>query len=216
MWQRALTGQPHIVVFSGEAGIGKTRLAEELLAWVDRQGMSTASASCYPAEGALAYAPIAALLRADAIRPTLSTLADAWLMEIARFVPEVLGERPDLPHPGPLLESWQRQRLFEALARAILSVRQPCLLLLEDLQWCDRETLEWLHYLLRFDPHARLLIVGTVRPEETTPAHPLEALLAALRRDEQVTEIALGPLDAAETVLLAGHLAGGDLDAELA
>src|SRR5438067_12648334 len=61
-----------------------------------------------------AYAPIAALLRADAIRPTLSTLADAWLMEIARFVPEVLGERPDLPHPGPLLESWQRQRLFEA------------------------------------------------------------------------------------------------------
>jgi tetratricopeptide (TPR) repeat protein len=118
--------------------------------------------------------------------------------------------------PGPLTEAWQRQRLFEALARAILGARQPLLLFLDDLQWCDRETLEWLHYLLRFDAHARLLIVGTVRPEETTPAHPLEALLAALRRDWQVTEIALGPLDAAETALLAGHLAGGGLNAELA
>ncbi len=216
MWQRALTGQPHIVVFSGEAGIGKTRLAEELLAWVDRQGMSTASASCYPAEGALAYAPIASLLRADAIRPTLSTLADAWLMEIARFVPEVLGERPDLPHPGPLLESWQRQRLFEALARAILSVRQPCLLLLEDLQWCDRETLEWLHYLLRFDPHARMLVIGTVRPEEVATSHPLESLLKTLQSRRQVAEIPLLPLNATETASLAAHIAGRHLDQHLA
>jgi DNA-binding SARP family transcriptional activator len=215
-WQRASAGRPQMVVLTGEAGIGKTRLAEELLAWVGRQGMTSAHARCYAAEGELAYAPVATWLRADPFRGALSRLTDIWLTEVTRCVPDLLVERPELAPPGPLTEVWQRQRLFEALARAILGARQPLLLFLDDLQWCDRETLEWLHYLLRFDAHARLLIVGTVRPEETTPAHPLEALLAALRRDWQVTEIALGPLDAAETALLAGHLAGGGLNAELA
>ena len=65
-----------------------------------------------------------------------------------------------------LPEFGRRQRFFEALARATFAAPQPLLLLLDDLQWCDQETLEWLHYLLRFDPAARLLIVGTVRAEE--------------------------------------------------
>jgi len=213
--ERARWTPTHGHAFGGGWG-WETRLAEELLAWVDRQGMVATAAHCYPAEGELAYAPVTAWLGGEAIRPSLTSLPDVWLREVARFLPDVLVERPELAPPGPLTEAWQRQHLFEALARAILGARQPLVLLLDDLQWCDRETVEWLHFLLRFDAHARLLILGTVRPEETTPAHPLEALLAALRRDGQVTEIALGPLDAAGTVLLAGHLAGGDLDAELA
>ncbi len=211
-WHYTLEGHPRMVMLSGEAGIGKTRLAEELVAWVDRQGVVTASAYCYPAEGALAYAPVASWLRADVFKPVLGALADTWLIEVARFVPEVRGERPDLPDQGPLSESWQRQRLFEALARAILSVRQPLLLLLEDLQWCDRESLEWLHYLLRFDPHAHVLVVGTMRPEEVETSHPLESLLKMLRSREQVTEIQLGPLNAVETATLAEHIAGQDLE----
>ncbi len=202
-WQNAVAGEPHLVVLSGEAGIGKTRLAEELLTWVGRQGMTTASARCYAPEGELAYAPVTSWLRTDALRTALVALADTWLTEVARFVPTILTERPDLPHPGPLIESWQRQHLFEALARAILGARQPLLLLLDDLQWCDRETLEWLHYLLRFDPHAQVLILGTLRPEEMASKHPLASLLAALRSSRQVTETMVGPLNAADTASLA-------------
>jgi DNA-binding SARP family transcriptional activator len=206
------TGCPHIVILSGEAGIGKTRLAEEMEAWVGRQGMATASAHCYGAEGRLAYAPVTAWLRVDAVQTGLSALDPAWLTEIARLVPEVLVTRPKLPRPAPMTEGWQRQHFFEALARAVLSARQPLLLLLDDLQWCDDETLQWLHYLLRFEQGARLLLIGTVRAEETLPGHPLVALLAALQREGLVTEMALGPLTATETTSLAEHTIGHQLD----
>jgi hypothetical protein len=94
--------------------MGKTRLAEELVAWVGRQGMTTASAHCYAAEGRLAYAPVTAWLRADTVHTGLSTLADVWLTEVARLVPDQLTRRPDLPRPTPMTEGWQRQHFFEA------------------------------------------------------------------------------------------------------
>jgi tetratricopeptide (TPR) repeat protein len=150
-------------------------------------------------------------LQADAVQAHLFTLPEVWLTEVARLVPEVLVRRPDLPRPGPLTQPWQQQHLYEALTRALLSVRQPLLLLLDDLQWCDAETLAWLHYLLRFDPRASLLLVGTVRSEEMTSGHPLTSLLMSLRRDALVTELTLDALSASETADLAAHLTGREI-----
>src|SRR5262249_27043692 len=171
-----------------------------------RQGMVTASAHCYAAEGRLAYAPVTTWLRAGPLQSNLATLDPVWLTEVARLVPDLLVKRPKLPHPAPLVEGWQRQHFFEALTRALLNAHQPLLLLLDDLQWCDNETLEWLHYLFRFDAHARLLLIGTVRLEETLPGHPLVAFLSALQREGLVTEITLMPLDTTETTSLAEHV----------
>ncbi|MBV9712070.1 MAG: AAA family ATPase, partial [Ktedonobacteraceae bacterium] len=67
-WRRGASGHPHMVILSGEAGIGKTKLAEELVMWVSRQGISTVSARCYATEGRFAYAPVMAWLHADAIQ----------------------------------------------------------------------------------------------------------------------------------------------------
>jgi DNA-binding SARP family transcriptional activator len=203
----AAGGDPHVVMLRGEPGIGKTRLAEDLLQWAARQGIATANARCYSAEGQLAYAPVTAWLRAHPLMPP----EDVWLTELARLLPEVLAQRPDLPRPVPLTEAWQRQRLFEALSRALLGISQPLLLTIDDLQWCDRDTLEWLHFLVRFDRQARLMIVGTYRPEEIGDSHPLLRLLQALRLDGQVTEVDLPPLDEASTRTLATHLAGEEL-----
>jgi len=227
-WHVASGGNPQCVMLTGEAGIGKTRLAEELLTWVGRQGFVVAAARCYAAEGALAYAPVIAWLRSPAVQRQLLTLETVWLTEVARLLPELLTERAELPHPAPVTEGAQRQRLFDALARATLKGPAPLMLLMDDVQWCDQDTLEWLHYLLRFDPSARLMVIGTARTEElgvdaerngvgdNADGHPLTTLMSALRRDGQLTELALGPLDPDETASLAGRMVEHALTAEQA
>jgi tetratricopeptide (TPR) repeat protein len=132
------------------------------------------------------------------------------------LVPEVLLTRSDLPRPSSMMEGWQRQRFFEALAHAVHSARQPLLLLLDDMHWCDQESLTWLQYLLHFDPGARLLLIGTVRAEEILPSHPLVVFQRNLQRDGLVREIALGPLTRAETTTLAEHVVGRKLDPAVA
>lgn len=224
LWQQSAQGQTNFCLLHGEAGIGKTRLAEEVRDWVARQGVITATTRSYAAEGALAYAPVVEWLRAPPLQTALSTLAEPWLTEVARLLPELLVERPALPHPAPLTAEWQRQRLFEALARAFTSDGQPKLLLIDDLQWCDGETLAWLRYLRRFthnhngQPHrpAPLLILGTARSEEIDAAHPLTTLLLDLRRNDEITELTLTPLNATETAELAAQLTTTPLNADSA
>jgi predicted ATPase len=121
-----------------------------------------------------------------------------------------------------LTEAWQRTRLFEALARAVLgsvpsgnapSGNAPLLLFLDDLQWCDQETLDWLGYLLRSAPVAPLLLVATARKYEIDKVHPLMAFWLALSRFGLLDEILLPPLDATETGLLAADVAERAVDA---
>src|SRR6266436_1192774 len=214
VWYAASTGEPRFVLVTGEAGIGKSRLAEEFLLWASQQGAVTAKARSYAAEGQLSLAPVTDWLRSDGLRAPLRQLDAVWLTEVARILPELLAERPDLPHYEPVIEYGQRQRFFEALARALLVTSQPLLLLIDDLQWCDQETLEWLHFLLRFDPMARLLVIGCSREEELPQTHPLRTLLLHLRTTMRVTEIPLEPLDAAETAKLAALVANRELDVD--
>jgi DNA-binding SARP family transcriptional activator/predicted ATPase len=211
-WHHATTVEPHFVLVSGEAGVGKSRLAEEFLLWASQQGVVTAKTRSYAAEGQLSLAPVTDWLRSGGLRTSLRQLDEVWLTEVVRLLPELLVERPDLPHYEPVTEYGQRQRFFEALARAMLVAPQPLLLLIDDLQWCDQETLEWLHFLLRFDPTARLLIIGCARQEELPLHHPLRTFLLHLRTTTDVTEITLQPLDAAETAKLASQVANREFD----
>jgi predicted ATPase len=215
-WRAAARGQAGMVLVAGEAGIGKSRLAEELLGWASQQGFATARTRAYAAEGRLAYGPVADWLRSQVVGAGLGRLPAPWISEAARLLPELLVGRPDVTPPEPLSEYWQRQRFFDTLARIVLGASQPLLLLFDDLQWCDPETLEWLHYLLRFDAKARLLLVGTARAEDIGPPHPLHSLLLDLRARACLTTLTLRPLDAAETFQLAGHALGRRLAPEAA
>ncbi|QYY33177.1 AAA family ATPase [Cupriavidus pinatubonensis] len=206
VWQRAQLGDKQFVLILGEAGIGKSRMAEELLVHLSEQGITVAHSRAYAAEGQLAFAPVTGWLRSAALSGAIGKLDRLWLSEVTRLLPELLTQQSGLSPPSPLTEYWQRQRFFEALARAVLAQGGPLLLLLDDLQWCDGETLEWLRFLMRFDATARVMVVATARPEEIMPRHAANRLLDALRRDDQFVEIPLGSLDAAETAKIAAQI----------
>ncbi len=206
-WRAAADGQPQMALLTGEEGIGKTRLAEEMHQWAARQGIAATSIRCFAPEKNVAWASVTNLLRARALPP----LDKVWLTQLARLLPEIAAKNPGLPAPRPLNEPGERQHFAQALAHAVLAA-QPLLLLIDDLQWCDPDTLEWLHYLLRFDPHARLLIVATLRWADLSPTHPLSVLLPLLRKNALLTEIVLSGLTEADTGQLARQVAGHVLE----
>ncbi len=193
-WSKAEQGGAHCVIIWGEAGIGKTRLAEEIIDWVRRQGHAWASSRSYAAQGALTYAPIAEWLHAPTIEPALKAMDDLWRVEVARLHPGLLASRPDLPPPGPLTEAWQQQRFFQSIVQALQSVPGPLLLHLDDMQWSDQETLNLVQFLLQSAAGHPLLIVGTVRTEDVVNPTRLGAFVEALQHNNQLTQLQLEPL----------------------
>ncbi len=209
-------GRAHFVLIEGEAGIGKTRLTEELLVWAASQGLITAHTRSYAAEGRLAYAPFIEWLRTPALKTAQAGLDAASLTELARLLPELLHEYPGIAAPNPVVDNTQRHRLFEALSIALLAVKEPMLLVLDDVQWCDQETLELLHFLLHRAPRSPVLIVVTARPEALGSRHPVSALRLGLRNNLQLTELRLTALTALDTAELARRITGNDRDPERA
>ncbi len=209
-WRRASRGASLLVAITGEAGIGKSRLAEELRGWVVSQGFPVATSKCYAAAG-LAYAPIAQFLRSDAIGQSIRGLSDPWLVELSLLLPELREDRPDLPPPLPLADEAHRTRLLDGVSRAVLAGGAPLLLILDDIQWCDEETIDWLRYLLRSNPSAPILVVATARSEEIHAEHPAQELIREALAADQAVQVELAPLDAGETAALAESVAGRDL-----
>src|SRR5829696_8407257 len=207
LWRASERGRAQLVLVTGEPGIGKTRLLEELRSWCAHQGAITAEARSYPAEGSLAYGPVVAWLRAEPLAARRRRLDRGRLAELARVLPEL-----DLPLPEPLPEGEQRQRLFDALAGAVLAPAAPLLLLADDLHWADPETLRFLHYLVRTAPDARLLVAASARREDVGAGHPLDELATALGALDRCVEIELGRLSPRDTAELAERVAGDALE----
>jgi DNA-binding SARP family transcriptional activator len=210
LWREAEGGRAGFVLVKGEPGIGKTRLLEELRTWCEHRGALTATARSYAAEGALAYGPVVAWLRSDGLAARSGRLEPARRADLARLLPE-LAEPGGAVRLEPLSESEQRQRLFDALAHALLG-SGPLLLVADDLHWADRETLQFLHYLLRSKPCAPLLVAASARSEELDPQHPASELLAGLRALDRCSEIELRRLSAEEVAVLAERTTGRRLE----
>jgi DNA-binding SARP family transcriptional activator len=210
-WRDAEAGRSQLVLVTGEPGVGKTRLVEELATWCAHRGAVIARARSYATEGELGYGVVISWLRADDVAAHLRRVEPPDRAELARLVPELAGA--SALAPPPVDEAEQRRRLFEAVARTVVASGRPTLLVADDVQWCDAQSLQLIHYLVRLDPSAPLLVVGTVRREELDDDHPLTALASGLQLIDRATEIAVGRLDRVATEELARELAGVDLDA---
>ncbi|MFC5995190.1 ATP-binding protein [Pseudonocardia hispaniensis] len=204
-WRTAAAGRAQLMLVTGEAGVGKTRLVDELRA---QAKAVTVEARAYPAEGPLAYGVASGWLRSQPVAARLSRLDKPHLTELTRLLPELAAH---LAPPEPLPEAELRRRLFAAIGGALLAAGAPLLLIVDDAQWADAQSLRLIHYLIRTAPSARLLVAATARREELDPGHPLVGLSMALQALERFSEIELDRLDREETALLAERLTGAPL-----
>jgi DNA-binding SARP family transcriptional activator len=208
-WQHALPGAAGFAVLAGDAGVGKTRLLDELCAVLAREGAQVMRARCFQARGRLALAPVSEWLRSPAMQAARGRLDPVWAHEVDRLVPR-RDAGPAAPL-RPMADAWQRHRFFEGLARAVLSTRRPALLVLDDLQWCDEDTLAWLQLLLHLGRDDPLLVVAATRRDEMDGNTELTEMLRVLRSAGQITEVSLAPLDAGQSAELASAVLGSRL-----
>ncbi|MEW5871654.1 MAG: AAA family ATPase [Chloroflexota bacterium] len=205
----ARLGRGKVLLIEGEAGIGKTHLLQHIASNYQNQAVVLFS-TCNPGMGDLPYQPVAEALRL-AIESHAATMrvSPIWLAEGSRLLPELYSQFPDLPAPVPARPEEARRRLFEALyqlAAGLASRAQPLLLCLDDLQWADTVTLEWLVYLgnrLAVEGLSHVLVIGACRSEET---QRMAELRHALHRQDVLEEYSLSGLETEEVGEILRHL----------
>lgn len=199
----AQQNRPGVVVLSGEAGVGKTRLAAEFLDWAAAHGGDVLRGRAFESGGRLPYQPIVGALRPrlDAENAPEDLLGDAWLTELSRLLPELRDRYPDLPPPAGG-ERAARVRLFEAVARLgeSLARRAPLILFVDDVQWADAATLDLLHYAAGrwAESEAPVLLLLARRVEEPG----LGGWLAGLARETTLARLPLEALTRRDTLAL--------------
>jgi DNA-binding SARP family transcriptional activator len=210
-WQAAAAGHPGLVVVRGGAGVGKSRLVTEVAETARMQGAVVASTQCFGTPGRLALAPVADWLRNPAVQSAMSSLDVAWRAEVDRLVPSGHGRGETMASSRAMVDAWQRHRFFEGLARALIGAGRPTVLILDNLHWCDEETLAFLAFCLGLDPGAPIMVAATLRDDGLDDAAEAGNWVVRMRASGLLTEIALAPLEAADTARLAETISGGSL-----
>lgn len=209
------TGRGAVALIRGEAGIGKTRLATEVLDHARSRGWAILTGRASPLGTGLGLEPIleafGGLLR-ELDRQARQTLT-ADLPHLGRMF-EGLGLPPPPPIGDPALE---RTLLFESVARLLerLARRSPTVLLIDDLQWADPASIELVHQLTHGIERHPVVLVLTYRSGERPEAGRLRQLLVALRRGASIEEIELQRLDRQAVEALAREFLGGRVPANL-
>ena len=179
-----------VVIVEGEAGMGKTRLVRQTLIERCRDAIEV---RCHAAEGELAYRVPAGWLAAPALAKGLDRLPGYRRTALARAFPDIVdapGTIGESGEPGPR----SRALLFDALVEAVVPRNGFRVLVVDDLQWCDRDSLEWLAYLAHQPVSAPLVIVATLRSECGTGNVALDDCLDAIDRHGALHRLPLDPL----------------------
>jgi len=185
-----------MVLIGGEAGIGKTRLIDEVAREARRLGLLVLEGHCLDMESSPPYLPIieaiehaARIVDPDAFREALGDNAP----EVAKLLPDLRQRYPDIPDPVELPPEQERRYLLHGVCEYIdrAAKVQPMMLIYEDLHWADESTLLFLRHLVQRLDEIAVLVVGTYRHAEIKPDSPLEAALPNLLRQKFADEIIL-------------------------
>jgi class 3 adenylate cyclase/tetratricopeptide (TPR) repeat protein len=211
-WKRVLTGQLSMVLVGGEPGAGKTRLTAEFARGVVASGATLLFGSC---EDGLAvpYQPFVESIRhhlSSASRPRLGSQAG----ELARLVPDVADHVRELKAPTSSDPETERYQLFNAYVEMLADVATdaPVLLVLDDIHWATRPTLQLLRHIVRSRLAAPVMLVATYRETDVDDDHPLAEALADLHRSDSVDRVDVPGLDEAAIRDYLDGIAGYELD----
>ncbi|HEX3246727.1 MAG TPA: AAA family ATPase [Chloroflexota bacterium] len=208
-------GQGGVVLLTGEPGIGKTRLALEIMQRARQNGWQVLFGSAYEAEGAPPYLPFSEAIREYVRGCPLSELESqlgAGAAEVAVVSREILGRFPRLADSPSLAPEHERFRLWESVCDFLLKIAEQArggvLLVLDDLQWADQASLLLLRHLARRAAEGRLLTVGVYRRADAVPGHPLSDVLADLSREPIHGRLVLDPLALQDCVEIVQQFGG--------
>ncbi len=198
-------GQSVVVLVTGEAGVGKSRLVEELTSRASARDVRVLTGWCVEfGEEIWPLAPlrnIVAALVDQLDAETLELVMGSARHELARLVPE-LGS--DQRSAEPLANARLCELVVGVVKRAAL--RGPLVLIVEDLHWADSSTRALLALLMGARDLGPVLLLGTYRSDELHRRHPLHAVLAAIERTARPERISLARLDARSTAELVEKL----------
>jgi tetratricopeptide (TPR) repeat protein len=184
-------GHGRLFLVSGEPGVGKTRLAEEISNDASARGMRVFWGRCWEGGGAPAYWPIIQVIRACSERPDFAQLTEALgtgIEQVALLVPEIVrpasvhGEGADSQRIDP---EQARFILFDSVSTLLKSLasREPMVVVIDDLHDADAAALQMLRFLARSLRNARILLIGTHREAEVERSPELRSLIAELARE---------------------------------
>lgn len=190
----AAAGRGQVVLLLGEAGIGKSRLAEEVVGHARAAGWVSIAGRSYETEQLLALGVWAGALRTAApasLSEVAAALGAAAVRDLAQLLPGVIEPVGKAPRAAA-----SERRLFEAVALLLdrLAATVPLLVVLEDLHWADEASLRLTAFLARRLEHRAILVLATARVEELDEAPMLRRVRGELGREQRLTEILLPPL----------------------
>ena len=195
-WDSVRRGRCRFYLIEGEAGIGKTRLAEEFLNWARADAALVLSGRGYDPTSGVPYGPVAEALRDVVDTPELAGVAPEWLGEVTPIIPELSQRFPGLPKPTSLRDTGRRARLFEGIAQVIIALAEerPTVLFIDDLQWCDEGTCALFHFLTHRFENLMLALVTTLTEGSVDRAASAARVGRALRAHPLTTAIKLNPI----------------------
>jgi tetratricopeptide (TPR) repeat protein len=192
----AIAGRGCLFLISGEPGIGKTHLAEEISKDASARAMRVVWGRCWEGGGAPAYWPFIQILRScvdERDSEKLETILGSGASEIARLIPEVKRSLPSLEEAKTATDSESaRFRLFDAVATLLKNVARsgPLLMVVDDLHDADQPSLQMLRFVARETKGAHILIVGTYRDAEVRQSPELGRLIGDLIREGRTVPLA--------------------------
>ena len=213
--KKAVGGNRQVAFVSGEPGIGKTSLCRQVAQRAHELDVCVLYGRCDEDLG-LSYQPFAEALSHLVIHADDELLVehvDAHGGVLAGLVPALSTRVPDVPALQSADPDTERARLFAAVVGLLASASSDAgvLVVVDDLHWADKATLQLLRHVARSGQLTKVMVLGTYRDSELSAANALSDTLASLRREADVCRVDLVGLEDFEVVEMMNAAAGHEM-----